>query len=276
VEDEPELIRDQMQETRTALTEKIDALEQKVTSTVQDTTAAVAETVETVKDTVQATVDTVKDTVASTVDTVSGTVEKTVETVKDTFDIPARVREHPYVAVFGSLAAGFVLGKLIHPGRENRGGTSTKGQSWPEAIKQSAPEPAPAAASPPPRREEKKSTWGAHEGIMGGLLNAFGGEVDKLKSLGIAALFGVVRDLVGQSVQGEMGSRLKEWFNSLTEKMGARPFTEPVLEPTEQEDKAGEDRSSQPEQQQQQQHSQPAKGAPAQKGHFETGSPQRR
>jgi len=271
VEDEPELIRDQMQDTRTALTEKIEALEQKVTNTVQGATSAVTDTVQNLTDSVQETVGTVKDTVQATVDTVSGTVEKTVETVKDTFDVPARVREHPYVAVFGSLAAGFVLGRLLHPGRENRGETSTKGQSWPEAIKQTAPEPAPAAAAPP-RREEKKSTWGAHEGIMGGLLNAFGGEVDKLKSLGVAALFGVVRDLVGQSVQGEMGSRLKEWFNSLTEKMGARPFTEPVLESTEE----GEGKEAGDEQQQQQQHPQPARGAPAQKGQLETGSPQRR
>jgi len=86
-----------------------------------------------------------------------------------------------------------------------------------------------------------------------------------------------VRDLVGQSVQGEMGSRLKEWFNSLTEKMGARPFTEPVLESTEEgEGKAagGDDRHQQ--QQHPQPQPQPARGAPAQKGQLETGSPQRR
>jgi ElaB/YqjD/DUF883 family membrane-anchored ribosome-binding protein len=275
VEDEPELIRDQMQDTRTALTEKIEALEQKVTNTVQGATSAVTDTVQNLTDSVQETVGTVKDTVQATVDTVSGTVEKTVETVKDTFDVPARVREHPYVAVFGSLAAGFVLGRLLHPGRENRGGTSTRGQSWPEAIKQTAPEPAPAAA-PPPRREEKKSTWGAHEGIMGGLLNAFGGEVDKLKSLGVAALFGVIRDMVTQSVPGEMGSRLKEWVNGLTEKMGARPITESVLdtgqhEGQEDQDKAGEEAPS--SSQQQQKHV--AKGAPSQPASSRGSAPRR-
>jgi len=261
MEDEPELIRDQMQETRTALTEKIEALEQKVANTVQSTTSAVQETVDTVKDTVQATVD-----------TVSHTVDKTVETVKDTFDIPGHVQRHPWAMVFGSLAAGFVLGRLIPSGREkpNQGETSsTTGQSWPEAIKQSSRERDDGAHAD--RQEEKK---GPHEGIASSLLNALGGEVDKLKALGISAVFGVVRDLMTQSVPGELGSRLKEWVNGLTEKMGAKPFTEPILPRTEQDDKeekekAGDEMCSPQEQE-------PAKGAPSVKGQFNTGSPPRR
>src|SRR5262245_40678802 len=50
MENEPELIRDQMQETRTAMTEKLDTLQQKVSDTVESITTPVTETVQTVKE----------------------------------------------------------------------------------------------------------------------------------------------------------------------------------------------------------------------------------
>jgi ElaB/YqjD/DUF883 family membrane-anchored ribosome-binding protein len=303
VEDEPELIRDQMQETRTALTEKLEALEQKVTGTVDSTASAVAETVQNLTDTVQETVGTVKETVASTVDTVSETVESTVETVKDTFDIPGHVQRHPWIAMAGSVATGFLLGRMLHSGESSssstRGGTETygggggwfgTGPSWPDAMRQSS---APSASSTEyrdqptnGRREEeseRKST-GVHEGIAGTFLNAMGGEVDKLKGLGVAAVFGVLRDLVTRSVPGELGSRLKEWVNGLTEKMGAKPLTQPLVsteEESQHEDggnqSKGREETSSSSPQQQQPDQPAAKGAPSQRGgSSSTGSAPRR
>jgi len=102
MEDEATLIREQMLETRTALTEKLESLEEQVTAKVKDTTDSVVETVETVKDAVE-----------NTVHNVSDTVEKTVETVKDTFDMSRHFEEHPWVMLAvrfssGTSAAGFL------------------------------------------------------------------------------------------------------------------------------------------------------------------------
>jgi hypothetical protein len=53
MENETELIRDQMAQTRTALTEKLEALEDVVLGTVEGTTRSVTETVEAVQEAVQ-------------------------------------------------------------------------------------------------------------------------------------------------------------------------------------------------------------------------------
>jgi len=284
-----------MQETRSALTEKLEALEQKVTGTVDTTASAVAETVQNLTDTVQETVGTVKESVASTVDTVEKTVENTVETVKDTLDIPGHIQPHPWLAMFGSVATGYLVGRMLHAGEtsSSRGGTDSSnwmgwGVSWPEAMKQSSTAPPPEQqqqqqqqrlrAEEDGRHQQEERKPGVHEGIAGSFLNALGGEADKLKSLGVAALFGVVRDLVTQSVPGELGSRLKEWVNDLTQKMGAKPITEPVLDTgqhegqQQQEDqkKAGEEA---PSSSQQQKHV--AKGAPSQPASSRGSAPRR-
>jgi ElaB/YqjD/DUF883 family membrane-anchored ribosome-binding protein len=86
--DEPEVIRQQMAETRSALTEKLQTLEQQVVETVSDANTAVAGTVETVKDAVQ-------------------------DTVKDTFDVPLQVQRHPWAFVGGSVALGYLGGALL-------------------------------------------------------------------------------------------------------------------------------------------------------------------
>src|SRR5262249_50854816 len=102
--DEPKGIRDQMQDTRTALTEKLEALEQTVPRTVETPPRPVVQTVQTVTEATRETVGTVKDTVRQVADTVSGAVE----TVKDTFNLPRQVQRHPWGMMFGSAAAGFL------------------------------------------------------------------------------------------------------------------------------------------------------------------------
>jgi len=101
-----ELIRSQMLDTRTALTEKLEALETKVTSTVTGTTDAVTDTV-----------DAVKDAVKDTVDSVQETMHEAVDSVKEAFDFPAQVRKHPWLMFTGAVAVGYVSGSLLEGGR---------------------------------------------------------------------------------------------------------------------------------------------------------------
>src|SRR5262245_38479035 len=100
--DEPEVIREQMNETRTNLTEKIDLLERHLVDTVQGTSAAVAETVDSVKESVDETVQAVKE-----------SVRETVSSVKETFDLARQVERRPWTIMAGAVAVGFLGGRLL-------------------------------------------------------------------------------------------------------------------------------------------------------------------
>jgi len=252
MENEPELIRNQMQDTRTALTEKLEALEQHVVETVQNTTSTVAETVQSVKDAVEDTVSTVKGTVEKTVDTVTGSVHQTVETVKDAIDVPGHVQRHPWLMMLGSMAVGFVGGRLLNNaahGMMGRGSSRSRNASSFTETMTKASIPADSGhhngargdTNGASKSEEQPSSIGA--GLLSGLAEAYHEELDKLKGLGISAVTGVVRDLVKQSVSGEIGSRLTELVDDLTKKMGGKPFKEPLLQPsTEKAEDRGERR----------------------------------
>src|SRR5437016_3392042 len=96
---ETDLIRLQMQETRSDLVEKLETLENRVTSTVAEAQAAVADTVENVKETVAA---------------VKGSVRDTVDSLKSACDVSGQVERHPWLSMGGALALGYVGGRLLH------------------------------------------------------------------------------------------------------------------------------------------------------------------
>jgi len=219
MENEPELIRDQMQETRTALTEKLDTLQQKVSDTVESITTPVTETVQTVTEAVSDTVDTVKESVADAVDS-----------VKTTFDLSHQVQERPWPMMLGSLAAGFMLGRLLPP--PFRASNPFSGFGDPTAAMKTFDKGhnghhngarSESVRSEPAPEPEK--------GPLSGLADVFHSELDKLKGLGISVAVGLLRDLLTQSVEGEIGGRLKEWMDSLTEKLGGKPLEEPLVTP---------------------------------------------
>jgi len=235
MENEPEVIRDQMQDTRTALTEKLEALEQTVAKTVENTTRPVVETVQSVTDATKETVGAVKNTVQQIAETVSGSVEKTVETVKDTFDLSRQVEQHPWAMMLGSMAAGYVVGRLLPPLSDARG-TSTDAMT--SRMSQAAEHPAREREhnGRHRRRSTEKKEEPAGKSWLGGLLDTYHDEVKALEGLGVAAVVGVARDLLTQNLKGEVGERLGEWMNGLTQKLGAQPLSEPVLAGGEKEE----------------------------------------
>src|SRR5437588_98198 len=87
MDQEPDVIRQDIDETRSSLTEKLETLEAEVKGTVQDA----------------------KNTVEDTIHNVKSTVHETVESVKRTFDLPYQVRQHPWPMLGGSVVAGFIL-----------------------------------------------------------------------------------------------------------------------------------------------------------------------
>src|SRR5262245_1321712 len=103
MDSQTEVIKMQMEETRSALAEKLETLEQHVVGTVQEASAAVTGTVTDVRAAVQDTIGTVKD-----------SVEETVTSVKNTFDLSRQVEQHPWIMLGGSVAAGYIVGRLLN------------------------------------------------------------------------------------------------------------------------------------------------------------------
>jgi len=229
-----------MEETRSALADKLEALENQVVKTVQDATSAVTDTVENVKDAVQETVDTVKGTVQDTVDTVKGSVNETVESVKETFDLERQMDRRPWLIVGGSIAAGFVAGRIVH-GLEARrppvyhppAFTPPVTQNGPAFTGRSAADPSdryqPAAAAEPARAPEPPRPQ--EPGLLDSLVTSLQPEMNRLKGLALGALGGLIRDLVVQQVPDPLRPRVKDLMNDITRKIGGEPIQQPLMSP---------------------------------------------
>ncbi len=89
MDDDPEVIRSQMDQTRSDLTEKLESLETRVAEGMQTTGAVVSDTMTSVRGAVQS--------------------------VSESLDFRLQVQRHPWLAVGGSLAVGFLAGRLTAP-----------------------------------------------------------------------------------------------------------------------------------------------------------------
>lgn len=195
-----DVIRLQMEETRSSLTEKVELLEQRLVSTAD----AVNETVASVTDSVQETVANVKQ-----------TMEEGVETVKSWFDLGAQVDEHPWTMVGGSMALGFVLGSALVERAESKpapeaGPSKRTAHSNGGATRRSQPE------------QQPSSSW----------LSKFEPELNKLKGLALGAALGTLREMITGNLSSEIGQQLGEIVDAATKKLGGEPipssaFTQP-------------------------------------------------
>jgi len=205
-------IREQMEETRTALTEKLETLENHVVETVQGATHAVTETVENIKDSVQETVSTVKDTVEGTVTAVKETVSGSVETVKEYMDLRAWVEEYPWLMLGGSVGLGYLLGAMFPK---------------PEPFKA---EELARVSDGPPRAHAHTRNGGQHRRrhaapAQPSWLAEFAPELSKLKALALGALFGTAREMISRSVPPHMGQQLSQIVDTITAKIGGEPMS---------------------------------------------------
>lgn len=87
MDEEPAVIRNQMDQTRADLNEKLESLEEQVSETMQSTGDAFSDTM--------------------------SSVRQMVQSVSHTLDIPSHVQRHPWIAVGTSVAAGFMLSRLL-------------------------------------------------------------------------------------------------------------------------------------------------------------------
>jgi ElaB/YqjD/DUF883 family membrane-anchored ribosome-binding protein len=230
----PEVIRQQMAETRAHLTEKLEKVENLVTETVQSATEAVSNTVEAVKDTVE----NVTGTVADTVSNVKDTVADTVHTVTETFNLKRQFERHPWLMFGGAVAVGYLASSLFGSKRH------TSGWSWGGGDQEGSQSSSPRAAAfatgdnwtgsqeqrgAPETRQSTQSAYQPaqeerYESPREEKKGWFWNELNHLKNLGLGSLMGVVHDMAVRNLPGELGQKVAEEVDHLTENLGAQPI----------------------------------------------------
>jgi ElaB/YqjD/DUF883 family membrane-anchored ribosome-binding protein len=213
--DEPEVIQQQMEQTRAALAEKLETLEQHVTGTVSDVT-----------NTVSAATNAVSETVETVKDAVGETVESVKESVKTTFDLAGHVDRHPWLLMGGAVAAGYFGGRLLNTASAHHGYEGHVGRSASQPMGPASPGPTAGSSA---GRYYAEPAHPASPGWLSILTNRFGREIGQLKSLAVGAAIGVVRDAVVNAAPEPLRPQLKDVINDITEKLGGKAFAEPVL-----------------------------------------------
>lgn len=224
------LIRHQMDETRSALTDKLERLEQKVTDTVQGAVQSVGDTVENVKHAVDDTVQSVRTSVQS----VKSSVQDTVHAVGEAFSIPHHVERHPWTMVAGATALGFVGGYMLM----SRSGDARAEEKFRHLAASQGRVPQPASipeqnfAPEPANRSATRSTMSGMRN--GSSTNAFAEwlrpAANQVQSLAVGAALGLVRDMLIQAVPKPMSGQVTELVDGLTSSLGGQVIRGNLLE----------------------------------------------
>jgi len=201
-----ELIRHDMEETRTALSDKLEVLENQVMGTVQEARSAVSQTVETLKDTVSS----VKDSVTDTVSAVKESVQDGVATVKHWFDLRAQFDNHPWLMTGGSVLTGYLVGTLCDRLSEGEAAAAPAAEPTRSESHRLGNGHRTAAMRSKRHQEPETPSW----------LAGFAPELNKLKGLALGALFGTAREMVMKSVPHELGHKLSGIMDDITCKLG--------------------------------------------------------
>ena len=205
---EPELIREQMEQTRASLTEKLETLEHQVVDTVQGATTAVADTVDTVKEAVQ----------------------DTVETVKDTFDVRVQVERHPWAMMGASVALGYLGGRLLRVSASDhfpqwRAVPTASGEPpWPSRNNDGHPHRPQVRESSNKKLMPEARLCSNERGWLRQMTRLFQPEIAKLRGLAVGAVLSAARDMITHSAPEELKPQLAEVVDSITVKLGGKPI----------------------------------------------------
>jgi ElaB/YqjD/DUF883 family membrane-anchored ribosome-binding protein len=200
---DPDEIRGNIEETRSALTEKLETLEQGVKETVHEAKAVVTGTIENVKD----------------------TVKETVETVKETLDIRCYVQEYPWPMMAGSMALGFALGRLISTsfGNVHSNGHRISRMASNGTPMQAQQERLPSSEIRQPEPKESRSA------VLGSLMDRIRPEIEEIEGIAVGAVGALIRDLIRKNAAQPIAEQLAPVANRLTSKLGGRVIQEPLL-----------------------------------------------
>jgi len=220
---ESEVIKQQMEETRSSLAEKLEALEEHVASTVHTTTEAVAGTVENVKEAVEETVN---------------TVSESVENVKEAFNLTRQVQEHPWAMVGGAVVVGYLGSVLL----ERAFSQVSREVSH---LTSSVPHPAP-TPQPQPTQYGDGHRTSPEPTMLDQLTQTLSPALDKLKGLALGVTAGVVGRMVLESVPEALRGELEGVINEFTQSVGGKVMPDFLHPKEEQHQNPAQARASAP------------------------------
>jgi len=195
MDNEEVAIRQKLDNAKGSLTGKLEILEEQVVETVQQVSEPVEETANAVKETVE----TVKDTVEETADAVKEGVQEGIQAVRHWLDFSGHVRKRPWLMMAGAMGAGVCLEMVLG-----------------SAVGGSADSTKPTAHNGNQRTREKRASVASGPS----LLERFGPEVTKLKSMALGAVLGVVRDMIMKAVPQQLKEKVRTLMDSAQEKLG--------------------------------------------------------
>jgi len=217
---EAEVIRQQMDETRSSLSQKVELLEKQVADTVHGAATAMAETV-----------DSVKEVVNETVESVKHSVQETVASVKNSFDVQRQVEQRPWTCMAGATVVGFVGGYLLPHEKADRFTRFTRANpEWRDDQSQPG-NGAPAHAMTVRPSERTEPSLPEQPSWLTKLGETFEAEIAQLKGLAVGTVLGVVRDMVTKSVPPALDRQVEEVIDGFTVKLGGRIVRGPLLTP---------------------------------------------
>jgi ElaB/YqjD/DUF883 family membrane-anchored ribosome-binding protein len=219
MEDQQDVLNE-MEHTRSSLSDKLEALEHEVAEKVKPVTTAVERVAEAAAN--------IAESVQDTVEGVKEKVEATAEAVTSAFDLRKQTESHPWV-VFGLAATtGCMLGSFLS--RRSRGGRRASSSAPARHARETNGKSHHAKPAKPAAQESAaaKPGW-------------LGESLQHLKGMAVGALMSAVRDLVKQGLPGNLGEKIAEEVECMTRKMGAEPIQGPVLPEKSESKQEGED-----------------------------------
>jgi ElaB/YqjD/DUF883 family membrane-anchored ribosome-binding protein len=205
MDQEPDVIRQQIEETRSSLTEKLETLENQVRGTVENA----------------------KSTVEDTIEAVRSTVNETVESVKRSVNLEYQVDRHPWAMFGGSVVAGFLVGSFLSRRTSRQAGQASRYAAGPMPQSFSSAPPAPEV--PSGNGFGTAAAQPAQPGLLDRIQHEFHDEIQELKGVAIDAAMGVLRDVVKQSVP-QMAQQVEHLMNSVTTKLGGKPMPQNMMD----------------------------------------------
>jgi len=196
------LIKQQMGQTRAALTDKLETLENKVLGTVNCTT-----------DTISQTVHEVGATVTETTQNLRATLRETLDSVRDTLDVSRQMQQHPWVMMAGSVAAGYVGGVMLDNLEHGRL------PSLPPAERL-----LPQGSEMRQRMETQMPARRRAPAFLAALAETFAPELERLKAAALGMALGVVRDKISDAVPPQMRENFHEMMDRVTTKLGGETY----------------------------------------------------
>jgi hypothetical protein len=146
----------------------------------------------------------------------------------------AWVEKYPWLVVGGAAAVGFLLGRMLLPGSpapQSSDWLTQRGRWFPEGVKNGGHRGNGGQRTEEEHTEEKAAD--AESGWFQELSERFRPEMDQLKGLAIGATMGVAREMITAGDTGDLGTKMSQVIDQITEKLGGTPVKSSTREPSE-------------------------------------------